>query len=439
MGTAVTNNEEEDLVSLMASVGIPDEMIHVYLSTGKISQSIADRVFNGKVPDRYKNIIVSDEEFNKLMSGTNNQLATENKAESKSEEKSEEVKPELPAEEIPSLSEVEEKSVQPQEQPKEDKVTKAISKSVDIDEVATQVLLQRLQSLAGGSNDSLNSAINILANLKRVGGEVTSKSTDIATSQIVRKIAESLSKNSNRMNPQDIIDYVLALKFLSSLEDKSGKGEGEGGLSFSDVVSLVKLLTPQQQSNNNDEVIKLILQMQQQQSQLLIELLKNNSKPKEEDKGTERIAELIDSMHKQYQELIERLNKEKEERDKMWMETIKTAIEKLAESKETSESIKKQVGEMLQSNKIGVTSVDDLLKFIKDLQENSKKVLESSGYEVKPKDENKNPLDNPIVAKLVESMLGIINDPQKLQALKSALGKAPQPAVADVGEDMPHL
>jgi hypothetical protein len=438
MGTAVTNNEEEDLVSLMASVGIPDEIIHVYLSTGKISQSIADRVFNGKVPDRYKNIIVSDEEFNKLMSGTNNQSATDNMAETKQEEKKEEARQVAPPEEIPSLSEVEEKSAQPQEQPKEDKVTKAISKSVDIDEVATQVLLQRLQSLAGGNNDSLNSAINILANLKRVGGEVTNKSTDIATSQIVRKIAESLSKNSNRMNPQEVIDYVIALKLLSSLEDKSGKGEG--GLSLSDVVSLVKLLTPQQQSsNNNDEIIKLILQMQQQQSQLLIEMLKNNSKPKEEDKGTEKIAELIDSMHRQYQELIDKLNKEKEERDKMWMETIKTAIEKLAESKETSESIKKQVGEMLQSNKIGVGSVDELLKFIKDLQENSKKVLESSGYEVKPKDENKSPLDNPIVAKLVESMLGIINDPQKLQALKSALGKAPQPAVADVGEDMPHL
>jgi hypothetical protein len=437
MGTAVANNEEEDLVSLMASAGVPDEMIHVYLSTGKISQSMADKVFKGKVPDEYKDIIVSDEEFNRLMSGANNQPATENKAESKPEEKKEEAKPELPAEEIPSLSEVEEKSVQPQEQPKEDKVTKAISKSIDIDEVATQVMLQRLQSLAGGSNDSLNNAINILANLKRVGGEVTSKSTDIATSQIARKIAESLSKNNNRIDPQDIINYVLALKFLSSLEEKSEKGEG-GGLSLSDVVTLVKLLAPQQQSNNNDEVIKLMLQMQQQQSQLLIEMLKN-SKPKEEDKSTEKIAELIDSMHKQYQELIDKLNKEKEERDKMWMETIKTAIEKLAESKETSESIKKQVGEMLQGNKIGVANVDELLKFIKDLQENSKKVLESSGYEVKPKDENKNPLDNPIIAKLVESMLGIINDPQKLQALKSALGKAPQPPVADVGEDMPHL
>jgi hypothetical protein len=266
---------------------------------------------------------------------------------------------------------------------------------------------------------------------------VTSKSTDIATSQIVRKIAENLSKNSNRMNPQDIIDYVLALKFLSSLEDKSGKGEG--GLSLSDVVSLVKFITPQQQSNN-DDTMKVLLQMQQQQFQLLMKILEsNNSKPKEEDKSTEKIAELIDSMHRQYQEIIERLNKEKEERDKIWMETLKTAIEKLAESKETSESIKKQVGELLQSNKLGVTSVDDLLKFIKDLQENSKKVLESSGYEVKPKDENKSPLDNPIIAKLIESMLGLLNDPQKLQALKSALGKAPQPAVADVGEDMPHL
>jgi len=438
MGTAVTNDEEEDLVSLMASVGVPDEIIHVYLDTGKISQSIADKVFNGKVPDKYKDIIVSDEEFNRLMNGANNQPATENKVESKPEEKREEAKPELSAEEIPSLSEVEEKSAQPQEQPKEDKVTKAISKSVDIDEVAAQVMLQRLQSLAGSSNDSLNNAINTLANLKRVGGEVTSKSTDIATSQIARKIAESLSKNSNRVNPQDIIDYVLALKFLSSLEEKGEKGEG-GGLSLSDVVTLVKLLAPQQQSNNNDDTMKMLLQMQQQQFQLLMEMLKNNNKPKEEDKGTEKIAELIDSMHEKYQELIDKLNKEKEERDKMWMETIRTAIEKLAESKETSESIKKQIGEMLQSNKIGATSVDDLLKFLENLKESSKKVLESSGYEVKPKDENKNPLDNPIVAKLVESMLGIINDPQKLQALKSALGKAPQPAVADVGEEMPHL
>ena len=428
---------DDELENLVSSTATPEEQLE-FLTYGKIPQSLAQRIFNGNIPDKYKDVIISDEDFKKLIDSAK-RSATDNMAETKQEEKKEEARQVAPPEEIPSLSEVEEKSVQPQEQPKEDNVTKAISKSVDIDEVATQVMLQRLQSLAGGSNDSLNSAINILANLKRVGGEVTNKSTDIATSQIVRKIAESLSKNSNRMNPQEVIDYVIALKLLSSLEDKSGKGEG--GLSFSDVVSLVKLLTPQQQSsnNNNDEIIKLILQMQQQQSQLLIEMLKNNSKPKEEDKGTEKIAELIDNMHKQYQETIERLNKEKEERDKMWMETIKTAIEKLAESKETSESIKKQVGELLQSNKIGVGSVDDLLKFIKDLQENSKKVLESSGYEVKPKDENKSPLDNPIIAKLVESMLGIINDPQKLQALKSALGKAPQPAVADVGDDMPHL
>jgi seryl-tRNA synthetase len=179
--------------------------------------------------------------------------------------------------------------------------------------------------------------------------------------------------------------------------------------------------------------------MQQQQFQLIMELMKSSSsKPKEEDKSAERIAQLLDSMHKQYQELIDRLNKEKEERDKMWMETIKTAIEKLAESKETAESIKKQVSELLQSSKVGVTSVDDLLKFLENLKESSKKILESSGYEVKPKEENKGPLDNPLVAKLAESLLGYISDPQKIRAMMAALGKAPQPTV-EVGEEMPHL
>jgi hypothetical protein len=431
MGRAVTE-EEEDLVSLMAAAGVPDEMIKTYLSTGKISQSIADKVFRGKVPDKYKDIIVSDEEFKKLMEEANKPVEIDAKAEEKKE-----AKLEMPTEEIPSISEVKEERSQPQEQHKEeDKTVKSVSKSLDIDEVAAQIMLQRLQNVASkGSN--LNEVINTLANLKRVGGEVTSKTTDIATSQIVRKLIENLNKNYNRMSPQDIIDYVLALKFLSSLEDKGEKGEGEG-LKLSDVVTLIKLLTPQQSSS--DDIMKMILQMQQQQFQLLMELMKSSSsKPKEEDKSAERIAQLIDSMHKQYQELIDRLNKEKEERDKMWMETIRTAIEKLAESKETTESIKKQVSELLQSNKVGATSVDELLKFLENLKESSKKILESSGYEVKPKEENKSPLDNPLVAKLVESLLGYISDPQKIRAMMEALGRAPQPSNIEVGEEMPHL
>jgi len=266
---------------------------------------------------------------------------------------------------------------------------------------------------------------------------VTSKTTDIATSQIAKKLMEDLTRRYNRMSPQEIIDYVLALKFLSSLEDKGERGEGEG-LKLSDVVTLIKLLTPQQSSS--DDIMKMILQMQQQQFQLIMELMKSSSsKPKEEDKSAERIAQLLDSMHKQYQELIDRLNKEKEERDKMWMETIRTAIEKLAESKETAESIKKQVSELLQGSKAGVTSVDDLLKFLENLKESSKKILESSGYEVKPKEGNKGPLDNPLVAKLVESLLGYISDPQKIRAMMEALGKAPQPTNIEVGEEMPHL
>ena len=431
MGRAVAE-EEEDIVSLMAAAGVPDELIHVYLDTGKISQSIADKVFKGKVPDKYKDIIVSDEEFKKLMEEANKPAKETAKAEVK-----EEVKPEMPTEEIPSISEVEEEKAQPQEQPKEeDKTVKAISKSLDIDEAAAQVMLQRLQSLASkGSN--LNEAINTLASLKKVGGEVTSKTTDIATSQIAKKLMEDLTRRYNRMSPQDIIDYVLALKFLSSLEDKGEKGEG-GGLNLSELVTLIKLLTPPQQGSN-DDIMKMILQMQQQQFQLLMEMMKSSNKPKEEGKDTEKIAELIDKMHSQYQELIDRLNKEKEERDKMWMETIRTAIEKLAESKETTESIKKQVSELLQSNKVGAASVDDLLKFLDNLKESSKKILESSGYEVKPKEENKSPLDNPLVAKLVESLLGYISDPQKIRAMMEALGKAPQPTNIEVGEEMPHL
>lgn len=429
MGRAVTE-EEEDLVSLMAAAGVPDEDIHVYLSTGKISQSIADKVFKGKVPDKYKDIIVSDEEFKRLKEEANKPAETAAKAEEKKE-----AKLELPTEEIPSISEVKEEKSQPQEQPKEeDKTVKAISKSLDIDEAAAQVMLQRLQSLASkGSN--LNDVINTLASLKKVGGEVTSKTTDLATSQIAKKLMEDLTRRYNRMSPQDIIDYVLALKFLSSLEDKGEKGEG---LNLSDLVTLVKLLAPQQQSSN-DDIMKMILQMQQQQFQLLMELMKSSNKPKEEGKDTEKIAELIDKMHAQYQQLIDRLNKEKEERDKMWMETIKTAIEKLAESKETTESIKKQVSEMLQSNKVGVTNVDELLKFLENLKESSKKILESSGYEVKPKEENKSPLDNPLVAKLIESLLGYLSDPQKIKSMMEALGRAPQPSNIEVGEEMPHL
>ena len=430
MGRAVAE-EEEDLVSLMAAAGVPDEDIHAYLSTGKISQSIADKVFKGKVPDKYKDIIVSDDEFNKLKEEANKLAETAAKAEEKKE-----AKLELPTEEIPSISEVKEEKAQPQEQPKEeDKTVKAISKSLDINEVATQIMLQRLQSLASKGNN-INEVINTLANLKRVGGEVTNKSTDIATSQIVRRLIENLNRNYNRMSPQDIIDYVLALKFLSSLEDKGEKGEG-GGLNLSELVTLIKLLTPPQQGSN-DDIMKMILQMQQQQFQLLMELMKSSNKTKEEGKDTEKIAELIDKMHEQYQQLIDRLNKEKEERDKMWMETIKTAIETLAESKETTESIKKQVSELLQSNKVGAASVDELLKFLDNLKESSKKILESSGYEVKPKEENKSPLDNPLVAKLVESLLGYISDPQKIRAMMAALGKAPQPTV-EVGEEMPHL
>ncbi len=431
MGRAVTE-EEEDLVSLMAAAGIPDEDIRAYGRTGKISQSIADKIFKGKVPDKYKDIIVSDEEFNKLK-----EEASKLSKETVKSEVKEEVKPEMPTEEIPSISEVKEEKAQPQEQPKEeDKTVKAISKSLDIDEVATQIMLQRLQNLASKGNN-LYDAINILANLKKVGGEVTSKTADIVTSDMAKKLMEEINKRYNRMSPQEILDYVLVIKLLSSLENKGEKGEG-GGLNLSELVTLIKLLTPSQQGSN-DDIMKMILQMQQQQFQLLMELMKSSNKPKEEGKDTEKIAELIDKMHAQYQELIDRLNKEKEERDKMWMETIKTAIEKLAESKETAESIKKQVSELLQGSKAGVTSVDDLLKFLDNLKESSKKILESSGYEVKPKEENKSPLDNPLVVKLVESLLGYISDPQKIRTMMEALGKAPQPTNIEVGEEMPHL
>ena len=63
--------KEEDLVSLMTAAGISDDEILTYLYTGKISQSIADKVFKGKVPDKYKDIIVSDKYFKKLIRKTN--------------------------------------------------------------------------------------------------------------------------------------------------------------------------------------------------------------------------------------------------------------------------------------------------------------------------------------------------------------------------------
>jgi len=424
---------DDELENLVSSVATPEEQL-TFLTHGKISQSLAQRIFNGNIPDKYKDVVISDEDFKKLMN-SNKGPEADSMAKISREEKKEEAKLELPTEEIPSISEVKVEKAQPQEQPKEDKTVKAISKSLDINEMAAHIMLQRLQSLVSKGSD-LNDVINTLASLKKVGGEVTSKTTDIATSQIAKKLMEDMYRRYDRMSPQQVIDYVLALKFLSSLEDKGERGEGES-LKLSDIVTLVKLLTPQQQSSN-DDIIKMILQMQQQQFQLLMELMKSSNKPKEEVKDTEKIAELIDKMHAQYQQLIDRLNKEKEERDKMWMETIKTAIERLAESKETTESIKKQVSELLQSNKVGVTSVDELLKFLKDLQESSRKILESSGYEVKPKEENKSPLDNPLVAKFIESLLGYISDPQKIRAMMAALGKAPQPTI-EVGDEMPHL
>jgi len=426
---------DDELENLVSSVATPEEQL-TFLTYGKISQSMAQRIFNGNIPDKYKDVVISDEDFKKLMN-SNKGPEADSMAKISREEKKEEAKLELPTEEIPSISEVKVEKAQPQEQPKEDKTVKAISKSLDINEMAAHIMLQRLQSLVSKGSD-LNDVINTLASLKKVGGEVTSKTTDIATSQIAKKLMEDMYRRYDRMSPQQVIDYVLALKFLSSLEDKGERGEGES-LKLSDIVTLAKLLTPQQQSSN-DDIMKMLLQMQQQQFQILMELMKSSNKPKEEGKDMEKIAELIDKMNSQYQQLIDRLNKEKEERDKMWMETIKTAIEKLAESKETTESIKKQVSELLQSNKVGATSVDELLKFLKDLQESSKKILESSGYEVKPKEENKkSPLDNPFVAKLFESLLGYISDPQKIRAMMEALGKAPQPTNIEVGEEMPHL
>jgi len=68
--------KEEDLVGLMDSACVPDNEILTYLYTGKISRSIANKIFKGKVPDKYKDIIVSDKYFKKLVKKTN--MAEEN-------------------------------------------------------------------------------------------------------------------------------------------------------------------------------------------------------------------------------------------------------------------------------------------------------------------------------------------------------------------------
>ena len=68
--TTRKKEKEEDLVSLMRSACIPDDEILTYLFTGKISQSIADKIFKEKVPDKYKDIIVSDKYFKKLVKKT---------------------------------------------------------------------------------------------------------------------------------------------------------------------------------------------------------------------------------------------------------------------------------------------------------------------------------------------------------------------------------
>jgi len=68
--------KEEDLVSLMTAACIPDDEILTYLYTGKISRSIANKIFKGKIPDKYNDIIVSDKYFKKLVKKTN--MAEEN-------------------------------------------------------------------------------------------------------------------------------------------------------------------------------------------------------------------------------------------------------------------------------------------------------------------------------------------------------------------------
>jgi hypothetical protein len=71
MGITMRKKEkEEDLVGLMMAACVPDDEIETYLFIGKISQSIADKVFKGKVPDKYKDIIVSDKYFKKLVKET---------------------------------------------------------------------------------------------------------------------------------------------------------------------------------------------------------------------------------------------------------------------------------------------------------------------------------------------------------------------------------
>ncbi len=62
--------KEEDLVGLMESACVPDDEIVTYLFTGKISRSIANKIFKGNVPDKYKDIIVSDKYFKKLVKET---------------------------------------------------------------------------------------------------------------------------------------------------------------------------------------------------------------------------------------------------------------------------------------------------------------------------------------------------------------------------------
>jgi len=71
MGITMRKKEkEEDLVGLMESACVPDDEIKTYLFTGKISRSIANKIFKGNVPDKYKDIIVSDKYFKKLVKET---------------------------------------------------------------------------------------------------------------------------------------------------------------------------------------------------------------------------------------------------------------------------------------------------------------------------------------------------------------------------------
>ena len=421
--------EEQDFNELVASVATDEEMM-TYLNTGKISQSIANRIFGGKIPDEYKDMIVSDEEFNKLM---NNKTTETNNIPEKQQKQ--EVKNEVSSDEIPSISNINnESNIQTnQEIPEEtSKKIKETGKILDIGDTLSQIAYQKLQNIAN-KGDSLENVINTLINLKKVGGEVTNKSTDIATSQLVRKLSERLSKDSSKMTPEDIINYALAIKVISTLDDNK-KVEEDKGLNASELLALIKAFTPQK--DNSDDFMKMMLQMQQQQFQLLMKMMENN-KPKD-DKESERIAEMIDKMHSQYQQLIDKINKEKEEKDKMWMETINKAIEKLAENNKLSENIKSQVNEMVKG-KTGINSIDDFLNILENLTESSKKILEKRGYEVKPKEENnKNPLENPVVSKLVESLLDYLKDPSKLQAIKNVIGKSPQPEI-QVSDEMPHL